>query len=188
MRYFNIILFIFLITSCTFYPHRLDKEKESELLKKEHGFLIIDFNDNDIFPDNMKYDLWGNKVKTEWGCEIKINDNYYFRGGFKSEEKYKIPVPVGQINIVYFIHMSTRLKGTYYELTSGRSRFKTEGTINLDIKSNSIFNIKIIRISDLETVLGCVGGGQLAIPWLKTYQRVAFEVEKVEDLNNNNSK
>lgn len=171
------------LTSSTVYPHKLDNDKESELLKKDHGFVVIDFSDNDIFSDNMKYDLWGNQVNTEWGCEIKINDNYYFKYGFKSKEKYKMPVPAGHVNIIYTIDMSTRLKGTYYELTSGTGRFNTADALNLDIKKDSTVYLKIIRIGNFETVFGCVGqGAQLVLPWSKTYQRVAFKVEKVDDI------
>jgi hypothetical protein len=169
-----LILFSFIIiNNCS--PTRLTREKEIEIRDKEHGFIIFDFND-DIFPEKFKYDYSGKRVIRYWHCIFSINGYTYFNGIFNSQEKYRIPIHIGDNKIRYKLQVRSRMKQINYIFTSDNSiwRISPYKELKLNIKNGKEIVLKIVKVGKSEWIIGCTGF-IIGIPWPYLYQEVEFE-------------
>lgn len=132
---------------------------------------------------------------------IKINDNIEFEKRIRDNESYIKNVPEGKIKISYKL-LTESYKGLF-----SYTGFKDdslchhgyfynvkEKELNLDLKSNQIVYLRIVKKGQIHQKCGLISFGWVgSMEGKRQFQEVVFEVEKVEDikpegLNNNKLK
>lgn len=165
-----------------------------------HGYIEFIFRDRDSSCVNsMKHKVW---VSTIIINNIEYVSNYEFKGG----TSYIVPVHSGQVVIEYKLIYNSDFYGevckkketdeynsssfVIYKTGDSRlySRYASTKVIEFVLAPNEKKIIKIKNVRNKKHAFGCIGHQGCVIPFPHLFQEVAFEVEKVEDLNNNNSK
>lgn len=174
-----IIYFIFFILNMSCTPSRLSKVEKNKITSKPHGFIIFDFNSKALNTKDYSDMKWGKHNVKVWNFEFEFDDKILFNGRFKSNSKYKIPIPVGKQKFFYRITGAVIIGGYYDVYKSGKIN------INVCVKKNQIIYMKLVRKSDPKWGIGCVpgygAGKMIIIPWPKIYQEVAFEIKNKEN-------
>ncbi len=120
---------------------------------------------------------------------IKINDIVQFENSISHKQIIRKMVPEGDINISYSIFTESDDGKYYYTGLNDKTEcFKNnsilrEKVLNIKLKSNEIVYLKIVKSGDVRKRCALVSAEWFGDHnFYKSFQEIAFEVEKVEDL------